>query len=105
MCGQLRQSPFRVSTEPLCDKAKNIKATSEILLEKHGGEVPSSMEELVALPGVGRKTANVVRGVGFDIPSLVVDTHVTRISNMLGLTSSKNAEIIEREICHEDIPL
>jgi endonuclease-3 len=79
-------------------KAKNIKATAEILVNKHAAVVPSDMESLVALPGVGRKTANVVRGVAFDFPALVVDTHVTRISNLLKLTNSKNAEIIEREI-------
>lgn len=79
-------------------KAKNIKKTSEILVQQHDGEVPNNIEDLIKLPGVGRKTANVVLGVAFGIPSLVVDTHVTRICNLLGLTHSRNAEVIEKEI-------
>ena len=77
-------------------KAKNIRAACAILVEKHGGEVPRTMEELVALPGVGRKTANVVLGNAFDINvGVVVDTHVARISGRLGLTRETDPKKIE----------
>jgi len=67
--------------------------------EEHTGEIPRTLKELVALPGVGRKTANVVLGTAFGIPSgVVVDTHVKRITNLFGLTTSKNPEIIERDL-------
>ncbi|MDC0273200.1 MAG: endonuclease III [Planctomycetaceae bacterium] len=80
-------------------KAKNITGMAQAIVEHHKGEIPQTLEELVALPGVGRKTANVVLGTAFDIPSgVVVDTHVKRISNLLGLTTSKNPEIIERNL-------
>ncbi len=78
------------------NKARNIKACCEQLVEKHGGEVPRTMAELHALPGVGRKTANVVLGNAFGIQSgIVVDTHVTRLANRLGLTREKDAVKIE----------
>jgi endonuclease-3 len=81
-------------------KAKNITGMAKAIMEHHNGEIPQTLEELVALPGVGRKTANVVLGTAFNIPSgVVVDTHVKRISNLLGLTTSKNPEIIERNLC------
>jgi len=81
------------------NKAVNIKATAEILVQKYGGEVPPEMEALVELKGVGRKTANVVLGNAFNIASgVVVDTHVTRLSNRLGLTKEKDAVKIEREL-------
>jgi endonuclease-3 len=81
------------------DKAKNIKKTSEILLEKYNGEVPSSMEELVKLAGVGRKTANVIRGEIWGVADgITVDTHVKRLSNLIGLVKSDNPIIIEREL-------
>lgn len=76
-------------------KAKNIKAACEIIDKDFGGEVPDSMEDLLKLPGVGRKTANVVLGHAFGVPGLVVDTHVTRIAGRLGFVSTKNAEKIE----------
>jgi endonuclease-3 len=80
-------------------KAANIRGMAQGLVERHGGEVPQSLEELVALPGVGRKTASVVLGTWFGIPSgVVVDTHVRRLTNLLGLTKSQNPEIIEREL-------
>jgi len=79
-------------------KARHIKDMSRTLLKEFGGEVPGSMEELLKLPGVGRKTANVILGHVFDTPAIVVDTHVTRISNRLGLTSTKNAVKIEFEL-------
>ena len=66
---------------------------------RHGGEVPRSMEELTALPGVGRKTANVVLSVAFNLPGLPVDTHVTRLSQRLALTSSDDPVQIERDLC------
>jgi endonuclease-3 len=85
------------------NKAKNIRACAQALLERHGGEVPRTMEELTALPGVGRKTANVVLGTAFGIPGLPVDTHVRRIANLLELTDSGDPDVIERHLC-EAIP-
>ncbi len=75
------------------NKARSIQSLSRSLMEQHQGEIPSSMEDLTALAGVGRKTANVVRSVWFDIPSFAVDTHVERISKRLGL--AKVADSIE----------
>jgi endonuclease-3 len=69
------------------NKAKNIQACCRILVEAHGGEVPGTLEELAALPGVGRKTANVVLGDAFGVPGITVDTHVGRLSRRLGLTT------------------
>ena len=80
------------------NKAKNIIACSQKLLELYDGEVPSDIEKLTALDGVGRKTANVIRGNIFHEPSIVVDTHVKRISNKLGLTNSDDPVIIEKEL-------
>ena len=80
------------------NKAKSIKGLSHAIVDEYDGEVPGIMDELVSLPGVGRKTANVVLGNIFDVPGVVVDTHVTRITNLLGFTKSKNAVIIEREL-------
>ena len=81
------------------NKAKNIKACGEKLLEQHGGKVPRTMEELTQLPGVGRKTANVVLGNAFGINvGVVVDTHVARLSNRLGLTKEASPEKIEQDL-------
>ena len=81
------------------NKAKNIKACCRKLVELHGGEVPRMMDELHALAGVGRKTANVVLGNAFGINvGVVVDTHVTRLSNRLGLTKQTDAVKIEQEL-------
>ena len=80
------------------NKAKNIKNCSKSLLEKYGGQVPQTLDELVKLPGVGRKTANVVLGSAFNIPGIVVDTHVARISKRLGLTKSNNPVKIEYDL-------
>ncbi len=80
------------------NKAKSVLVMSRNILAEHGGEVPRTMEELVALPGVGRKTANVILGNAFGIPGLVVDTHVTRLANRLGFTQSKDAVKIEHEL-------
>jgi len=81
------------------NKAKNIQACCVILVEKFGGEVPRTMEELHALAGVGRKTANVVLGNAFGINvGVVVDTHVTRLSNRLGLAKGTDAVKLEQEL-------
>lgn len=81
------------------NKAKNIQACCEALVEKYGGVVPEDLNALVELSGVGRKTANVVLGTAFGIASgVVVDTHVGRISRRLGLAESKSAEIVERDL-------
>ena len=80
------------------NKARNIKGCCEALIERHGGQVPRTLEELVALPGVGRKTANVVLGAAFDTPGVVVDTHVGRISGRLGLTKHKDPKKIELDL-------
>lgn len=81
------------------NKAKNIQACCRQLMEKHGGEVPRTMEELTSLPGVGRKTANVVLGNAFSIQEgVVVDTHVARLAQRLGLTKETQPEKIEGEL-------
>lgn len=79
-------------------KSKNVLRLSEILLEKHKGEVPSTRDELEALPGVGRKTANVILGEIFREPTLAVDTHVFRVSARLGLQNENSAEKAELEL-------
>lgn len=79
-------------------KAKNLIMCARRLIEDFGGEVPSNIEDLTSLPGVGRKTANVIRGNIYHIPSIVVDTHVMRISKKLGFTKEKDPEKIEREL-------
>ncbi len=84
-------------------KAVNIAATCRLLVERHGGQVPSTMEELTALPGVGRKTANVVLANAFGIPTLAVDTHVFRVSNRIGLASAKDVLKTELQLM-EAIP-
>ena len=81
------------------NKAANIRGMAQALVERFHGEIPQDIEELITLPGVGRKTASVVLGTWFGIPSgIVVDTHVKRLTNLLGLTSSENPEIIERDL-------
>lgn len=80
------------------NKAKNIIGCAKRLMEVYGGEVPSQLEELLTLPGVGRKTANVIRGNIYNEPSIVVDTHVKRISNRLGFTKEEDPEKIEFEL-------
>ena len=80
------------------NKAKNIIACARMLLSEYGGEVPKELEKLIVLPGVGRKTANVVRGNIFDIPSIVVDTHVKRISKKLGITTTEDPVKAEFEL-------
>ncbi|MBD5105674.1 MAG: endonuclease III, partial [Lachnospiraceae bacterium] len=80
------------------NKAKNIIACCKALMEKYGGEVPSDIDELTALQGVGRKTANVIRGNIFHEPSVVVDTHVKRISRKLGFTKEEDPVKIEQDL-------
>lgn len=81
------------------NKAENIRGFAKKLIEDFDGELPQTLEEMTSLPGVGRKTANVVLGTWYSLPTgVVVDTHVKRISNLLGLVATKNADIIEREL-------
>ncbi|SDY49089.1 endonuclease III [Lachnobacterium bovis] len=79
-------------------KSKNLVACAKVLLEKYNGDLPKSLEELVALPGVGRKTANVIRGNLFNDPSIVVDTHVKRISKRLGFTKETDPLKVEMDL-------
>jgi endonuclease-3 len=79
-------------------KAKNIQACCRLLLERHDGEVPADQDALVQLPGVGRKTANVVLGDAFGIPGITVDTHVGRLSRRLALTTHTEPEKVEQDL-------
>jgi endonuclease-3 len=81
-------------------KARQLRGIARILQSRHRGRVPGDREELLALPGVGRKTANLVLGLGFGVPAICVDTHVHRISNRLGLISSRTPEETERQLEH-----
>lgn len=80
------------------NKAKNIIGTCKILLEKYNGEVPSSMDALTELPGVGRKIANLIRGDVFGIPGIVVDTHCMRLSRRMGITKETEQHKIEKDL-------
>ncbi|WP_395142103.1 endonuclease III [Schlegelella aquatica] len=80
------------------NKAKHLLETCRILLERHGGQVPRTREELEALPGVGRKTANVVLNVAFGEPTMAVDTHIFRVSNRTGLAPGKNPLEVELKL-------
>ena len=80
------------------NKAKNVIALSKKLIEEHGGEVPGDRDILETLPGVGRKTANVVMNMAFGQPTMAVDTHVFRVSNRIGLATSKNPLDTERQL-------
>ena len=79
-------------------KAKNVIATCQILLEQHGGEVPRDRASLEALPGVGRKTANVVMNTAFGEPTIAVDTHIFRVANRTGIAPGKNVDIVEQKL-------
>jgi endonuclease-3 len=79
-------------------KAKNVVALSQILIEKHGGEVPAEREALEALPGVGRKTANVVLNTAFGQPTVAVDTHIFRVANRTGLAPGKDVLVVEQKL-------
>ena len=80
-------------------KAKSLIGMASALVEQHGGEVPASMEALVALPGVGRKTANVVLGHALGVPGLPVDRHVLRVSNRIGIAESDDPVVVEQQLC------
>lgn len=80
-------------------KARRIISASRKIVDQFGGAVPASMEALVQIPGVGRKTANVILGVGFGVPGLAVDTHVTRLTNRLGLVVTRDPVKIEHQVC------
>ncbi len=80
-------------------KAKNLIRTAKILCERYNGEVPPDMEKLIEMPGVGRKTANVVLSNAFGIPGLAVDTHVFRVSHRLGLADAKDPDGTEQQLC------
>jgi endonuclease-3 len=79
-------------------KAANILKTCKILLEQHRGQVPATREELQALPGVGRKTANVILNTAFGQPTIAVDTHIFRVANRTGLAPGKNVLIVEKKL-------
>ncbi len=79
-------------------KAKSIKGCCGAIVRDHGGKVPRTLEEMVKLPGVGRKTANLVLGIAEGIPGVVVDTHVKRLSNRMGLTENKDPNKIEKDL-------
>ena len=80
------------------NKAKNIKASSSVILENYNGEVPNTISELLKLPGVGKKTANVVASTAFGVPAIAVDTHVFRVSNRIGFVHEKNVLDTERAL-------
>ena len=80
------------------NKAKNVIETCRILLEQHGGQVPNDREALQALPGVGRKTANVVLNTAFGVPAMAVDTHIFRVSNRTGIAPGKNVDVVEQKL-------
>ena len=81
------------------NKAKNLIACAKHLVRSHNGQIPRNMDTLVSLPGVGRKTANVILGNAYDIPGMVVDTHVGRVARRLGWASARSPEQIEKQLC------
>jgi len=81
------------------NKAKNIQACCKKIVDKFRGEIPDTLEELITLPGVGRKTANIVLGSAFGKDAIAVDTHVKRVSNRIGLSFSQDPDKIEEELC------
>jgi endonuclease-3 len=93
-----RIEPFINSCGLYLTKAKNIVAAAKLIVDRHGGLVPQTMDELTALPGVGRKTANVVLSVAFDQDAIAVDTHVFRVANRLGLVRAKTPHDVERQL-------
>src|SRR6516162_6072383 len=96
--GERRLIAYSKSLGLFRTKAKNVIALSRLLIEKHGGEVPHTHEELQALPGVGRKTANVVMNVGFGEATIAVDTHIFRVGNRTGLAPGKNPLQVELKL-------
>ena len=87
------------------NKAKSLVGAAKMLVEKYGGEVPDTMEELVKIPGVGRKTANVMLAVVFDKPAMAVDTHVFRVSNRIGLTNNSKTPLETEKTLVANIPV
>ena len=96
--GEAKLTPYIQSIGLYRTKAKNVIATCKMLIERHSGEVPHSREALEALPGVGRKTANVVLNVAFNEPTMAVDTHIFRISNRMGLAPGKDVIAVEQKL-------
>ena len=90
--------PIIVTTGFFRAKTRSIIGAARALVDRHGGEVPSSMDALVELPGVGRKTANVVLGHALGVPGLPVDRHVLRVANRLGIATSDDPEIVEKQL-------
>ena len=82
-------------------KSKHLKQLSEIISQKYNGEVPTDVDELVKLPGVGRKTANILVSIAYNIPAVGVDTHVARVSKRLGITEKKKPEDVEKDIMNK----
>ena len=80
-------------------KARSLIGMAQALVARHGGEVPASMEALIELPGVGRKTANVVLGHALGVPGLPVDRHVLRVANRIGIADSEKPEVVEQQLC------
>ena len=93
-----RLIPYVQSIGLFRNKAKNIVALAEILVREHGGKVPANREALEKLPGVGRKTANVVLNVAFGEPTIAVDTHIFRVANRTGLAPGKTPEVVEQKL-------
>jgi len=96
--GEAGLTPFIQRIGLYRGKAKNILATCAILLDRHAGEVPADREALESLPGVGRKTANVILNTAFGQPTIAVDTHIFRVSNRTGLAPGKNVVEVERKL-------
>ncbi|MBN3555878.1 endonuclease III [Fictibacillus nanhaiensis] len=86
------------------NKAKNIQKLSELVINEYGGEIPKDRDELTKLPGVGRKTANVVVSVAYDVPAIAVDTHVERVSKRLGICKWKDSVLQVEETLMKKIP-
>jgi endonuclease III len=91
--------PVIVSTGFFRSKARSIVGAARALVDRHRGEVPADMAALVELPGVGRKTANVVLGHALGVPGLPVDRHVLRVANRLGIAASNDPEVVEQQLC------
>src|SRR6476646_5266096 len=91
--------PQILSTGFFRAKSKSLLGMAKALVEKHGGQVPADMDALTELPGVGRKTANVVLGHALGVPGLPVDRHVLRVSNRIGIAEGDNPEVVEAQLC------
>jgi endonuclease-3 len=96
--GERKLIPYIKTIGLFRTKAKNVIALSKLLIERHQGEVPHTHEELQALPGVGRKTANVVMNVGFGVETIAVDTHIFRVGNRTGLAPGKDPLAVELKL-------